>query len=220
MVSTTLIMCAVVLTFLTFLLLYNQWLARKYATERKREMEKLRREETDLMLSNAGEECVYSACSSGLTCDPDTLTCRRAKGAPCSVTEECVIGTFCSGVCIDSDVNSLHSPCPCKSPFTCTKISEENTFRCLKIDGEKCSKNADCSGGVCFKGVCDSRKGLASYCSKDGECSSGNCSLNVCQDRGIVTHARNSACNLGVPNDVAYCGQGHKIPNLPNRGCL
>lgn len=82
------------------------------------------------------------------------------------------------------------------------------TFQCLHQDGIPCTKDSECSGGVCFKGSCYSKKGLAAPCNMDDDCASGNCSLGVCQQKGMVSHAEGGTCNLGRKNDVAFCNAG------------
>lgn len=127
--------------------------------------------------------CQTATCDTGLACDPVTLTCKRPTGSSCGGYNDCLVGDFCSGVCVTGTTNGqVKSPCPCScAGCVCSETGGSAALLCLLGAKAPCTSNDQCSSQVCSSGVCSPGKANGTRCVTNSDCVSGFCAVNkVC----------------------------------------
>ena len=171
--------------------------------------------------SNEGEECIFSTCAKGHTCDKTTNTCKINESGACDDSSQCVSGLICSGTCIKGPVGQFKGPCPCESPLLCVKEIDtdfNNNYICKKDTGEMCTMDSDCVNQQCHGGLCVATTPDSYKCYVNSDCTSKNCSSGYCQPVGTTTGAEKASCAIDRDPDRSGCTPGTlcvKNPAIP-----
>lgn len=143
------------------------------------------------VLPNTGflSSCVTEICPEDLECDISSLTCKLPLNSECSNNEQCVFGTFCSGICVSvtDATGGFGDFCPCADFNVCVIGATGSVNICKGGSGAPCTTNADCNFKLCeSNGTCSSSVGLPNgfMCKHGSNCESLNCSNFVCQPPG------------------------------------
>jgi hypothetical protein len=139
-------------------------------------------------------------CGSGTVCDPDLGYCTT----PCTAgtisgsgetTEVCRAGLF--QACSAQDDVAFCDVCGC-APFGGGTCVDDHGCIELRADGETCSADFECRGGVCYRdgNTCGTRRAMGEGCRVDAECTSGNCSTDGdVTAEGVCNQPLGSACD-------------------------
>ncbi|MGH7893109.1 MAG: hypothetical protein ACREQL_00485 [Candidatus Binatia bacterium] len=149
-------------------------------------------------------------------CDPATGCTHTNNTVPCSDNNECTTNDRCQGgacaggpppVCSDNNV-CTDEDCDPATPGGCTHV--DNTAPCQ--DGNPCTENDACSGGLCQPGpqkdcndlngctddTCNPVSGLCEYVDNGDPCDDGNvCTLDDICFQGSCQSGQLNPCNDG-----------------------
>lgn len=153
-----------------------------------------------------------SDCENKLVCDPAINQCKIADGDVCKVGHQCLVNSYCSGICYSIEPNYITEvvgdPCPCASDFGCIESPDGNNLQCLKLPGVSCGSGSECLSNLCLSGTCQDTAPNGSSCLVNGNCSSNNCqgatgdSEGICQPYGIENGEQGASCNSEFGCDV------------------
>ena len=85
-----------------------------------------------------------------------------------------------------------------------------------KQSGEDCSKDAECSNGLCIGGKCIEKKGSGEDCEADKECSSGACSDGKCAS----TKGAGESCEKDDECTSGHCDDDKCVAPTGPKGAL
>lgn len=153
-------------------------------------------------------QCRDYTCQTGSSCDAQAGVCKLNLGQACTKASDCLVGAYCSGVCVNTEPGANgggpNSPCPCGPTMQCVVGTGSATI-CKLIQGQTCQNGTDCLSGKCSGGKCTSGLSNGSSCSQSYECVSDNCSLGYCQASGTTTgHAGAVCASGGAPCNAGF----------------
>lgn len=149
-----------------------------------------------------------NTCGDNLICDPATYTCKVPNGNSCTSFADCLVGSFCSGICTSETPGKIGGPCPCGPGLVCSQNpSQENSLICLIQEGKTCTVNEECESQVCNGGICQGSLQIGQECTSNSACGSNFCSpdstgKSFCQNPSTPSGSEGSNCSL------AECGSG------------
>ncbi|MFH1530373.1 MAG: hypothetical protein ABIK09_06515 [Pseudomonadota bacterium] len=187
------------------------------------------------------DQCVNGQCAAGgfLNCSDNNVCtddyCDPAEGcvnvantAPCNDGNQCTVADTCTG-----------GLCQAGAPVSCDDLNGCTTDSCLPLvgcthgsnslpcdDGDPCSNNDSCSGGVCLglgsKNCDDGNPCTTDFCNPMVGCDHGN-STAPCDDGDVCTVG--DVCALGTCHSGApvSCNDGNPCTEdscLPQEGCV
>ena len=136
-----------------------------------------------------------SDCADGYACSGSACVSLPGKGSDCSGTGACGPGLSCvSGVCCGSASCGGDSVCPL------------GVGDCVKVDGAKCTLDADCQHGHCVDGFCcnDKCDGACGACDVTGQ--EGKCIAVAGKPHG----ARACPSDVKNPCSASFCNGADK----------
>ena len=163
--------------------------------------------ETDLCF--VGGKCTDGECAAEIVdCDDgDPCTSDLCNGA----AQECIYTVVNSEECASSQACDASTPCPQG------QYCADGTCAVQKFNGEPCSSDEECSGGVCNgAGLCSSP---AAACSSDEDCDDGNsCTVNACGDDGVCAPvvALEDGTSCGT---ATFCSNAQCVECLEDANC-
>lgn len=158
-----------------------------------------------------GYRCRDFTCSPGTACDSLAQVCKLEVGQSCQISDDCLNGAYCSGVCVTAEPGLIsgeaNAPCPCGPTMDCIGLADGSGLRlCKRLSTQPCTTGDECLSSVCSAGRCTSGKPAGQACSRNSECVTGTtCSIGYCQTTGVVTGERGAACN---PDGSPTCNSG------------
>jgi len=142
----------------------------------------------------------------------------------------------CSGGSSGGTADANATECPpdfpgCNAPKKqsgddCSKDAECSNGLCIggkciekKGSGEDCEADKECSSGACSDGKCASTKGSGESCENDDECTSGHCDDDKCAvPAGAAGTLHRWWLGLSVQADIDFMPQADAICKLAERG--
>lgn len=152
-----------------------------------------------------------NVCGDDLICDSATYTCKVPNGGECNNYSDCLVGSYCSGVCTNSPAGGILEPCPCETGLTCSNNpSGGSSLVCLIVEGGPCNNDNECESQVCSSGTCQGSLQVGQVCTSNSQCGTNFCSpdingTSVCQNPSTPSGTNGSNCQVALCNDGLTC---------------
>ena len=164
--------------------------------------------------SDQGDQgLVNDVCGDNLVCDSASYTCKIPNGGSCTSFADCLVGSYCSGICTNETPGQIGGPCPCGLGLVCSQNpSQENSLICLIQEGGNCTTNEQCESQVCDGETCQGSLQIGQECTSNAACGSNFCSPDAtgnsfCQNPATPSGSEGSNCSLAECDNGLTCFQ-------------